>query len=269
MDGFILRVIAMVTMLTDHIGWYFLDDSMTLTWIGRIAFPAYAFLLAEGFLIIHRDRDRLNKHLSIMLILAVVSEPGFDLMEFRLDFAQYMEYQSNMITLLLGYTGMLVTEALLPSMAVEGKHISKLRLMALVCAYTLIGFGNFMLKANFNIVGPWLVVAFYWYIRASKADSLKGDIWPWGKRLLMIFTIFLLYLPLYFWVRSSFGDLTRWLEEIANYSPWIAGHLLAVLIISLYNGKLGYHEKWFSILYTIFYPVHMYIIALIRMLSIR
>ena len=115
MDGFALRVIAMAAMVTDHIGWYFIDDPMKLTWIGRIAFPIYVFLLAESFLIIHNDRGRLKKHLTTLLLLAVISEFGFDLMEFKLNTAEYLESQSNMITLLLGYLGMLVTEFMVPS----------------------------------------------------------------------------------------------------------------------------------------------------------
>lgn len=41
---------------------------------------------------------------------------------------------------------------------------------------------------------------------------------------------------------------------------------IAVLIISLYNGKLGYHGKWFRMLYTSFYPAHMYVIGIICIL---
>ena len=33
MTGFILRIIAMSTMLLDHIGWNFIDNPMLLTWI--------------------------------------------------------------------------------------------------------------------------------------------------------------------------------------------------------------------------------------------
>lgn len=202
-----------------------------------------------------------------MLILAVVSDAGYDLMEYQLDFIRYMQSQNNMITLLLGYTGMLVTEALHPSAPDKSEHIAKTQLLALVCAYGLLGFANFMLHANFNIVGPWLVLAFYWYIRTTKKARAWGASWPWAKRLFVILSIFLLYLPLYFWVRSSFGDLARWWDEVAAYAPWIIGHALAAFIISLYNGQLGYHQKWFARFYTAFYPAHMYMLGVIGILS--
>lgn len=102
MTGFILRIVAMVTMLADHIGWNFIDNSMMLTWIGRIAFPCYAFLLAEGFFFVFKDRKRLLKHVSTLILLAVISEPCYDLLEFGSNiFSKFMEAQSVMITLLL------------------------------------------------------------------------------------------------------------------------------------------------------------------------
>lgn len=267
MDGFALRLIAMATMLIDHIGWNFLKTPMYLTWIGRIAFPIYAFLLAEGFLIIHADRNRLIKHFSILIVLAVVSEPCYDLMESGLKFADYLNSQSNMITLLIGYLCMLATEALIPSDSVNTDHVSWERIAALISAYALAGFANYMLKDNYNCVGPWLVTAFYWYIRVSKSDAKAGHSWSWKRRLLVLLLIFLCYLPLYFWVRSGFGDAARWWQEVVNYAPWIAGHAIVALIISLYNGELGYHEKWFNRLFLSFYPLHMFIIGLIRILS--
>ena len=104
MTGLILRIIAMATMLTDHIGWNFIDNPMLLTWIGRIAFPCYAFLLAEGFFFVFKDRRRLLKHISTLILLAVISEPCYDLLEFGSNIgSSFMEAQSVMITLLLGF----------------------------------------------------------------------------------------------------------------------------------------------------------------------
>nr|MBR6100560.1 hypothetical protein [bacterium] len=75
---------------------------MMLTWIGRIAFPCYAFLLAEGFFFVFKDRKRLLKHLSLLIVLAVISEPCYDLLEFGPNvLTRFMESQSVMITLLL------------------------------------------------------------------------------------------------------------------------------------------------------------------------
>ncbi len=263
MDGFALRVIAMAAMVTDHIGWYFIDDPMKLTWIGRIAFPIYAFLLAEGFLFVHSDRGRLKKHLTTMLLLAVVSEFAFDLMKFRLNTAEYLESQSNMITLLLGYLGMLVSELMLPSSEQDREKRSGTTAAALICAYALLGFANFMIKGNFNIVGPWLVIAYYWYLRKNKEALAAGKPRPWIKRFLILAGFFMIYLPIYFWVRSGFGNAARWWSEVTKYAPWIAGHLIAAGILSTYNGKQGYHRKWFKTLYTVFYPLHLFIIGLI------
>ena len=65
MTGFALRVIAMVTMLIDHIACNLLDNQVIMRSFGRIAFPIYAFLLAEGFLIYYRDKEKVKKHISL------------------------------------------------------------------------------------------------------------------------------------------------------------------------------------------------------------
>ena len=48
LSGNQLKVIAMVTMAIDHIGAYLLPQAMWMRIIGRLAFPIYAFLIAEG-----------------------------------------------------------------------------------------------------------------------------------------------------------------------------------------------------------------------------
>ena len=65
MTGFVLRIIAMVTMLIDHVACNLLNAgtlSTVMRSIGRLAFPIYAFLLAEGFLIFYKDKKILERH---------------------------------------------------------------------------------------------------------------------------------------------------------------------------------------------------------------
>ena len=264
MTGFVLRIIAMATMLADHIGWNFIDNPMLLTWIGRIAFPCYAFLLAEGFFFVFKDKRRFLKHISTLIFLAVISEPCYDLLEFGSNIgSSFMQSQSVMITLLLGFLGMSITELLIPSKREHNEKIWWKSIIVLVCAYLLIWFTNYKMEANFNFMWPLLIIAYYRYLRYSRNEEKTKNKWWWAKRFLVLLGIFMIYLPIYFWVRTWFGDLAAWLEQIKYYLPWIWWHAVAALILSFSNGNLWYHKKRFKYVYTLFYPVHALIIWII------
>lgn len=266
MTGFILRIIAMATMLLDHIGWNFIDNPMLLTWIGRIAFPCYAFLLAEWFFFVFKGKRRFIKHLSTLILLAVGSELCYDMLDFGSDISSYMESQSVMITLLLWFLWMSVTELLFPSKWEKSENFQWKYAVVLVCAYLLIGFANYTMKANFNFAGPLLIIAYYWYLRYARNEEKTENKWWWVKRFWVLVWIMIVYLPIYFWVKSGFADSSVLIEQVKYYFPWIVGHILASLILSFSNAKLWYHKKWFKIFYTLFYPVHAFIIGLIIIL---
>lgn len=65
-----IKLIAIATMLIDHIGYAFFPDVTILRIIGRIAFPLFALELARG-----RRRTRsIQKYLARLFILALVSQ---------------------------------------------------------------------------------------------------------------------------------------------------------------------------------------------------
>ena len=91
-----LKVIACVTMLMDHIGAAFFPWALWWRIVGRMAFPIYCFLLAEG---LARTRD--VKRYGIRLAIgAVLAEIPFDLLFFG---GLTLAHQSVMVTLLIGY----------------------------------------------------------------------------------------------------------------------------------------------------------------------
>ncbi|MBQ9857979.1 MAG: hypothetical protein IJO77_03165, partial [Oscillospiraceae bacterium] len=49
LSGFILKTVAVITMLIDHIGAVLFPFNPLFRYIGRIAFPIFAFLISEGF----------------------------------------------------------------------------------------------------------------------------------------------------------------------------------------------------------------------------
>ena len=89
-----LKLIACLSMLIDHAAYIF-DGSWEWRAVGRLAFPIYCFLLAEG---VFHTRDP-KKYGLRLLIAAVISE-------FAYDFAFYGRClwlrQNVMVTLLLG-----------------------------------------------------------------------------------------------------------------------------------------------------------------------
>lgn len=91
-----LKIIACVTMLIDHIGAVFMPWEYSLRVIGRIAFPIYCFLLAEGA---HYTKNPWKYGLRLFIGM-LLSEIPFDL---ALKNGLTWRSQSVMVTLLLGF----------------------------------------------------------------------------------------------------------------------------------------------------------------------
>ena len=74
LSGSALKVIALVSMVADHCAYYLMEHGTHLYEImrcfGRIAFPVFAFLIAEGF---RHTRNRMKYFLQL-LGFAVISE---------------------------------------------------------------------------------------------------------------------------------------------------------------------------------------------------
>ena len=120
LSGSALKCIALFTMLVDHVGMHLLRNrgivllhtrmgTLTLyalmRGVGRLAFPIYCFLLAEGFL---HTRDRRKYGLNL-LAFALISE-----IPWNLEHTGTLQYpvQNVFFTLFLGYAGLCCVEEL-------------------------------------------------------------------------------------------------------------------------------------------------------------
>lgn len=78
LSGSVLKVIALVSMLVDHLAYYLLEHGTVLyeamRCFGRIAFPVFAFLVAEGFA---HTRNRLRYFLTLFGFAVVSEVPWF------------------------------------------------------------------------------------------------------------------------------------------------------------------------------------------------
>lgn len=50
MSSFVLKIIAVITMFIDHLGYTLFGKFSYLNYIGRISFPIFAFQISEGYI---------------------------------------------------------------------------------------------------------------------------------------------------------------------------------------------------------------------------
>lgn len=91
-----LKIIAIITMLIDHIGGILFPQYVFLRIIGRLAFPIFCFLLVEGFLHTHN----VYSYALRLGLFALISEVPFDLAIYHVPFYPY--HQNVFFTLLIG-----------------------------------------------------------------------------------------------------------------------------------------------------------------------
>lgn len=142
-----LKAIACMTMLLDHIG-ATMVRGYPLRVVGRIAFPIFCFLMAEGAYYTKNPQ----KYCLRLVIGMLLSELPFDL-AFRLK--PTWEYQSVMVTLLLGF---LVVEV------IQNTKYDLLKLLAVGVGFALAELAN----TDYGGCGVLLVVLF---------SQTRGKLW--------------------------------------------------------------------------------------------
>ncbi|MBO7319578.1 MAG: hypothetical protein J6V06_06130, partial [Clostridia bacterium] len=101
-----LRVIAVLLMLSDHIWATYMSFGDWMTNIGRMAFPIFAFQIAEGFV----HTKNFKKYALRLLGFALITELPFNLFYSSRWFNPY--HQNVLFTLLLGLMAIKVLDNL-------------------------------------------------------------------------------------------------------------------------------------------------------------
>lgn len=151
MTGSALKIIAMVTMVIDHVGFVFFPEFLLLRIIGRVAFPIFAFSAAEGA---RFTRDR-KKYLSRLLLWGLIAEVPFDLMGQGTVFS--LESQNVCFTLAAGVACIYLLEQR------SAKNLAAVFVILLTCT---------LLSTDYSFVGVLSVVIIHHY--ASRGKTVKG-----------------------------------------------------------------------------------------------
>lgn len=226
----VLKIIACITMLIDHMGVVLFPKIMILRIIGRIAFPIFAFLLAEGC---YYTRNKI-RHLLVISGFAVVMQMVLFLATRMTDFSIFIHF-SIAVLLCLAID---VIEKFIRERKVIVSIALVLSFIISVIMLILIDKNTTYFSSNYGIYGIFVPVVLYIIRKYIKHVHL----------LVSILIICLSMVLMHFF--------TVWIQQLYG--------MIACVFILLYNGKKGkYNLKY---LFYIFYPLHLvvlYAIALI------
>lgn len=229
-----LRTIAVVLMLSDHIWATAMSFGNWMTYIGRLAFPIFAFQIAEGFV----HTSNFKKYALRLLGFAVVTEIPFNLFYSSRWFNPY--HQNVLFTLLLGLLAIYVIDNARKNKTAKNIALSVLWL-ALICLASVIGF------VDYGFSGMITVVMFY---------LLRDFPFAWVAQLAAMVLINIVFFEGQVFPVEFFGKMV----EI----PSQGFAVLSLIPIWLYGGKKGRSSKVMQYGFYAFYPVHMLILYLIK-----
>ena len=233
-----LHIMGMIFMLCDHLWGTIVPGNDWLTCIGRLTFPIFAFLIVEGYF----HTRNLKKYVQRLLLFAVLSEIPFNL---AMGSSVIYPIHQNVLWSFLIAIGLIYWNE-------KAKASRKLWQRILVgCVTVVLGYIlGIVTMVDFYHAGILTVLVFYFF-RQGKWWSYIGQfacLWYINMEMLGGFSYMITFMGQTLFVpRQGFA-------------------LLALIPIWLYRGKKGYHSKWLQYFNYAFYPVHLLILGLIKVL---
>lgn len=230
-----LHVIAMASMLCDHLWATVVPGNDWLICVGRLAFPIFAFLIVEGYV----HTGSLRCYAGRLLLCAILSEIPFDLVMGGTVF--YPFHQNVLWTFLIALFLIWLNER---ARSAGRRWLSVLAGIGTVALGWVLGL---LSMADYQHAGVLMVLAFYFF-RGRKW-------WCFAGQALSLAWINLSLLGGYCYSLSLAGHTV-----LVPRQGWA---LLALLPIWLYRGRQGPHGRGLRLLFYAFYPVHLLVLALI------
>lgn len=169
MSSSALRMLALLSMIIDHAGLALFPDIGLFRCIGRLSFPVYCFLIAQGYL----HTRSIRAYARRLLLLAILSEIPFDLLIFG-RIASPME-QNVLFSLLLGLMALYAADLLHE----RPLYASAVVLLLCLCAMAA------------NVSYGWLSIALCLAMRYTGESRLRLTLYTGGA--LSLYTLSLLF----------------------------------------------------------------------------
>ena len=233
MSAFVLKLIALISMTCDHSSYVIFGHFSFLNYIGRLAFPIFAFQISEGYI----HTKNLKNYLLRLFVFALISQLPF--MLFTSIYSSTI-YLNIFFTLFLGLIAITIFDYL-NKLECKNKYMQILyHFIGIVFAFITALLAN-ILHCDYGFYGVSIIFIFY---------LLK-------KHKLLVNIAFILCTIIYQLPNVLFSTNSR------IYTYIIIFTCLPLMFINLYNNKKGKDIKY--LLY-LFYPLHLLILFCIKWL---
>jgi len=240
MNAFTLKIIALTAMIIDHMGVVFPGQfGFEFRVIGRLAFPIYVYLVAEGF----KHTKSPAKFLARLFVFAMISQPVFQIALRGVDSFENVSFFANTN---IFYTLFFGGAAISAYKYINKANFSIIALLPLLLFMWLAA----LFSSDYGAYGVIFVFGMYWIGQANNGNVPKGMqiavmaglcLWQHNAIIRFALTGYAGYIPILTWML-------------------IPATLLPVLLVGLYNGKRGPSLKWF---FYASYPIHLAVLAII------
>ena len=247
MSSFVIKIIAVITMLIDHSCDVIIKHYSMGYVIGRIAFPLFAFQLVIGY----RNTHDIKKYLKRLLIFALISQLPYGLM-----FYNYVHKIDINIFFTLFFA--LLSLIILHSKKINlgNKYLTwifKILLIAVICVLCEVlnfdhGYGGILTVLCIDLFYPY-------NLKKDKFIGYKNKMERGKKALQVLFFIVVM-------TALSIIRFARYIQMlgITNFVLLITSTFISTIIMLCYNGKKG---KSFQYFFYAFYPIHLIILNVI------
>ena len=291
LSEFILKLIAIVTMTFDHIGAFIVQSSysaffptnsvdynigLVFRGIGRLSFPLFALMLAEGM---RKTKDREGYLLRLGIVWALIT---------AVETVFYFTPKYSSFALSNAFTDLVMFALFVYLIEKKGawKALAVLPLAYIVISFaantsetfaannglTSVWSGSFpgFLRCSYSLYGFLMFLGFYYaYPLADRAikktlQETETDLALYKQSKdyrslvnLLGISFFLLDTVVFWGFSYLYPTADIYQMSFQTYC------LLDIFLLGMYNGQRGYDKKWFRYAEYAYYPLHLALIALV------
>lgn len=206
MNSSTLKIFACVVMLIDHIGYIFFPKLIVFRIVGRLAFPLFAYFIAEGY----RKSKNLTDYLGRLFLFAFISQ-----LPFMYAFQTDKSYLNVFFTLAMGLYALYNYD--------KNQKFYLVIIIALACQ---------LMNTDYGAYGVLLVFVFNKYHKDFKSMAINA---------VFLTVVMQLAEGMYTYVTTPTAYLYRSLLFTLGIQPLC---MLSLILIKLYNGERGLKLKY-------------------------